>query len=1179
MEDPSPTLAITELGLRARTRNALLSAGISEVSEVLALLESGDEALADAAGLSANGLAEVKEGLTQQGFRLPGEEAVSASAPAEIAASEATTEPEPATASEPSAMATGDVESEDAPSEPIGEVGSDTAHEAASAGPTLGDRLRATLAAGGARAAMIAGGVLAIALILVALLLPPLSLLQRMGLVGWEVLDASHPEVSVPNEIMLEVNPETFPDRLKVRLESVPQLNFLEGSAGGKLRDAVEALPSYLQAKSQYYKLQVRGEATEPVTVKIPIPTGAEPWETLDLYTWDGQTWQWAGGELHAEMADHETLQLHTTELPESLLVVQSSPITPTRGAYIKADDGPTTAAAAVLDEIHPVGLLLGTMGGFAGNINHSPRPNDGLVDYDVMPVVRNWAPGASVNTGLLQDVLTLEETRAAHIANLTQLCTDNGFAGVEIDYRGLSVENQAAYTDFISELAKSLHERGLRLYVVLPNPMDENGTIDSTGYDWRRIGQVADAVKVPFPANPAAYGTGGEVSRLLNWATAQVSRYKLRMVVSSLSARQASEIEYISLAEALAPFGDVTALTDVEYVKPGTQLEFGLSGEILSITPHESAGTYQLEYRNDQKTQTVWLGTPACLSAKAQWAANYHLGGIAIDDMFDHGNAEGIIDVVAAYSTMGAPQVAQNIDVRWATENEATTVDQQVAPLNTPGYTWMAIVDTGTYTVNASIAGFDHGSVLVTVGEPAPAVTTTVAAITETETTTPTEAADVDEGDVVTTCLDAAYVQDVTVPDNTQFENGEEFDKTWRVRNTGECAWPEDTVIAFAQNAQMGAPDSVEVGVVEPGTEADITVKMVAPEEPGKYTGVWQLKSADEGFFGGQLTVVIQAGETSGPVTVVGPVAPGAFELGGHIRDHGIPYADKMHYAGMTWTKVQVHFGQDASGIINVSHAKGFKVQLSALGPADMVTQPGFEQEYANWVASMAAQGADAIEVWNEPNIDREWKVGHISPQAYTNLLCTSYQAIKAANAGTAVISAAPSPTGYFGGCSPNGCDDAPWMAGLRDAGAANCMDYIGAHHNAGATSPSARSGHPAGTHHSWYFLPQTELYYNTFGGARQIFYTEMGYASQEGVPPFHDAFAWARGNTNAEQAQWLAEAVSISVNTGMVRCIIVWNIDYVRYGYDPQAGFAIIRPGGSCPACETLHNVLGTR
>jgi hypothetical protein len=249
------------------------------------------------------------------------------------------------------------------------------------------------------------------------------------------------------------------------------------------------------------------------------------------------------------------------------------------------------------------------------------------------------------------------------------------------------------------------------------------------------------------------------------------------------------------------------------------------------------------------------------------------------------------------------------------------------------------------------------------------------------------------------------------------------------------------------------------------------------------------------------------------------------------------------------------------------------------------MVTQAGFEQDFANWVAGLAAAGADAIEVWNEPNIDREWQLGYISPQAYTNLLCTSYRAIKAGNSGTAVISAALSPTGSFGGtCQPNGgnCDDLPFLQGMVNAGAVQCMDYIGAHHNAGATSPSARSGHPAdsgGQHHSWYFLPQTELYYRTFGGARKLFYTEMGYASQEGVPGFSDWFAWARGTDNAEQAAWLSEAVRLSINTGMVRCIIVWNIDFARYGQDPQDGYAIIRPGGACPACDSLHNVLGSR
>ena len=660
-------------------------------------------------------------------------------------------------------------------------------------------------------------------------------------------------------------------------------------------------------------------------------------------------------------------------------------------------------------------------------------------------------------------------------------------------------------------------------------------------------------------------------------------------MLVSSLSAGWSGEgINYISLEQALAPFGEAIAInpSDVTRIEPESQVEFGLSGRLLSITSLEAAGTYRLEHESeDGSTRTVWLGTATNLAAKLRWAQRYHLGGIVVTDMLDPGNAPGIMDAVRN----AAAPMAQEMQVVWTVTSETATIDQQVSPLTEPGYTWTVLASNGDYTVRAAIAGFDHGSVPVTVGEPEPEVTETVT--TTEEVASADEPADVEGGDEPTDeeptseeagdCLDASYVADVSISDNTQLDNDEEFEKTWRVRNTGTCAWPEDTVIAFAGEAQMSAPDSVEVGAVEPDAEVEISVNMKAPADAGRYTGIWQMKAADE-FFGGKLTVVILAGEVTVPVAVA-PVSGGSFELGGHIRDTGHPYADQMHYAGMTWSKVQVHYGQDASGIIQAAHSRGFKIQLSALGSPDMVTRGGFEQDFANWVAQLAAAGADAIEVWNEPNIDREWQIGHISPQAYTNLLCTAYNAIKAANSGTAVISAAPAPTGSFGGgCQPNGgnCDDAPWMAGLRDAGAASCMDYIGAHHNSGATAPSARSGHPAGgTHHSWYFLPQTELYYNTFGGARKLFYTEMGYASQEGVPAFHDAFGWARGTDNAEQAAWLAEAVRLSVNTGMVRCIIVWNIDFVRYGYDPQDGYAIMRPDGSCPACETLHSVLGTR
>jgi hypothetical protein len=38
----------------------------------------------------------------------------------------------------------------------------------------------------------------------------------------------------------------------------------------------------------------------------------------------------------------------------------------------------------------------------------------------------------------------------------------------------------------------------------------------------------------------------------------------------------------------------------------------------------------------------------------------------------------------------------------------------------------------------------------------------------------------------------------------------------------------------------------------------------------------------------------------------------------------------------------------------------------------------------------------------------------------------------------------------------------------------------------------------------------------------------------------------------------------------------IIVWNVDFSGGGSDPQGMYAIVRPGGGCPACTALDGVM---
>jgi hypothetical protein len=106
--------------------------------------------------------------------------------------------------------------------------------------------------------------------------------------------------------------------------------------------------------------------------------------------------------------------------------------------------------------------------------------------------------------------------------------------------------------------------------------------------------------------------------------------------------------------------------------------------------------------------------------------------------------------------------------------------------------------------------------------------------------------------------CLDARYVADVTIPDNTELSPDQPFEKVWRVRNDGACTWPANAEVAYFEGEQMDAPFGVDVGAVEPGEEIEVSVPMKAPSRPGTYRGKWRMKTP-EGFFGGELWISIQ--------------------------------------------------------------------------------------------------------------------------------------------------------------------------------------------------------------------------------------------------------------------------------------------------------------------------------
>ncbi|MCC6904212.1 MAG: hypothetical protein IT326_00115, partial [Anaerolineae bacterium] len=300
-----------------------------------------------------------------------------------------------------------------------------------------------------------------------------------------------------------------------------------------------------------------------------------------------------------------------------------------------------------------------------------------------------------------------------------------------------------------------------------------------------------------------------------------------------------------------------------------------------------------------------------------------------------------------------------------------------------------------------------------------------------------------------------------------------------------------------------------------------------------------------------------------------------GGLELGAQLPG-SIMHTDKMQQAGMRWVKFQIKWapGLDpgvAAGYVAAAHGSGYKVLLAI--PGQPYPTAIDYNGYVEFLRGVAAYQPDAIEVWNEMNIDFEWPAGQINPQSYVNnMLAPSFNAIKSVSPGTMVIIGALAPTGYFGGCTGAGCDDNLYVQGMAAAGAANYANCIGVHHNAGTAAPSVQSGLSLGGHYSWYFQPTLNVYYNGMGGRLPVCLTEYGYVSPEGVGPLPSNFSWGNNTTVAQQAAWLAEGETLARSLGWVRLMIIWNIGFTTSTPDPQAQYSIVRPDGSCPACVAL-------
>ncbi len=288
------------------------------------------------------------------------------------------------------------------------------------------------------------------------------------------------------------------------------------------------------------------------------------------------------------------------------------------------------------------------------------------------------------------------------------------------------------------------------------------------------------------------------------------------------------------------------------------------------------------------------------------------------------------------------------------------------------------------------------------------------------------------------------------------------------------------------------------------------------------------------------------------------------------HAIEHG---PDNFDWALLDRT-VEACNGFGFKLLLGVTHAPDW-TRISELesGP------PANYAEFGRFMEQLAIryQGrVAAYELWNEPNLAREWRGERLDPARFVALVAEGARAVRAADPDALVISGAPAVTGINDGVEA--IDDRVFLRGMYEAGIAQHVDGIGAHPYGFANSPDESWQDPThvasshNNHPSFFFRDTLEDYHAImleYGDMEhQIWVTEFGWPSTEGMGQM-DATGWEYGRevSETQQADYVVRAFRMGDERAWVGPMFLWNLNLAAiWGPgDPVSAYSLLRPDGS--------------
>jgi hypothetical protein len=339
----------------------------------------------------------------------------------------------------------------------------------------------------------------------------------------------------------------------------------------------------------------------------------------------------------------------------------------------------------------------------------------------------------------------------------------------------------------------------------------------------------------------------------------------------------------------------------------------------------------------------------------------------------------------------------------------------------------------------------------------------------------------------------------------------------------------------------------------------------------------------------------------TAPPPTAT-PLPPAVFKPGWGIQVHlfGVDLDQTLSWAqgtGVGWIKQQVEWTniehqpgeydwRELDRIVDKVNGYGFKLMLSVNhAPAWTRTDPleygppHDPAEFGRFMGVVAARypgRVAAYELWNEPNLRREWRGEPLDAALFVALIRAGSLAIRAADPSADLISGAPAVTGINDG--ETAVDDRVYLQGMVAAGVGDWVDGIGVHPYGFANPPQERwddSSHYAPSHNnhpSFFFRDTLEDYRAilTGGGLGSVplWVTEFGWPSIAGLGTV-DTTGWeyARDVTEAQQADYTVQGFQMGRALESIGPMILWNLNIATIwgGERPESAYSLLRPDGS--------------